>query len=132
MSARNATRSSRLLTAEKIAKTLLSDDELSRLEEQAATATGLKKAWKKSLVTRQYSRRATVERLTRINTDGFDRQVADLDARGFDGPGGGGRMSTVMPPGRIPRHECAGRRDLSVDRRREGPPLLGTPRWAGT
>ncbi|MDO1481796.1 ATP-binding protein [Rhodococcus ruber] len=97
MSARNATRSSRLLTAEKIAKTLLSDDELSRLEEQAATATGLKKAWKKSLVTRQYSRRATVERLTRINTDGFDRQVADLDARGFDGPGGG-RMSTVMPP----------------------------------
>ncbi|NGP05747.1 ATP-binding protein [Rhodococcus sp. 14C212] len=97
MSARNATRSSRLLTAEKIAKTLLSDEELSRLEEQAATATGLKKAWKKSLVTRQYSRRATVERLTRINTDGFDRQVADLDARGFDGAGGG-RMSTVMPP----------------------------------
>ncbi|WP_416063831.1 ATP-binding protein [Rhodococcus indonesiensis] len=97
MSARNATRSSRLRTAEKIAKTLLSDDELSRLEEQAATATGLMKAWKNALVTRQYSRRATVERLTRINSDGFDRQVADLDARGFDGVGGG-RMSTVMPP----------------------------------
>ncbi|QDC17362.1 ATP-binding protein [Rhodococcus ruber] len=97
MSERNATRSSRLLTAEKIAKTLLSDDELSRLEEQAATATGLMKAWKNALVTRQYSRRATVERLTRINSDGFDRQLADLDARGFDGAGGG-RMSTVMPP----------------------------------
>lgn len=97
MSERNATRSSRLLTAEKIAKTLLSDEELSRLEEQAATATGLKKAWKKSLVNRQYSRRATVERLTRINSDGFDRPLANLDARGFDGAGGG-RMSTVMPP----------------------------------
>ncbi|MDO1481616.1 ATP-binding protein [Rhodococcus ruber] len=97
MSARNATRSSRLRTAEKITKTLLSDEELSRLEEQAATATGLTKAWKKSLITRQYHRRATVEQLTRTSSDPFDREVADLDARGFDGPGGG-RMSTVMPP----------------------------------
>ncbi|MDV6296499.1 ATP-binding protein [Rhodococcus aetherivorans] len=92
-----ATTSTRISQAEKIATTLLSEEDLSALEEQAASATGLSKMWKTALVQRQYHRRARVEQLTRTSSDPFDRQVADLDARGFDGPGGG-RMSTVMPP----------------------------------
>jgi len=92
-----ATTSARIAEAEKIAKTLLSDEDLSALEDQAAAATGIKKAWKRALVQRQYNRRARVAQLTRTSSDPFDRDVADLTARGFDGPGGG-RMSTIMPP----------------------------------
>ncbi|MBD8057083.1 ATP-binding protein [Rhodococcus ruber] len=91
------TTSARITEAEKIAKTLLSDEDLSALEDQAAAATGLVKVWKRALVQRQYNRRAKVAQLTRTSSDPFDRDVADLTARGFDGPGGG-RMSTIMPP----------------------------------
>lgn len=84
--------------ADKIARSLLSDADLAALESAAAAETNtIKKTWKQVLVKRQYNLRATIERLNKSRTDGFDREVADLDEKGFEGPGGG-RMSTVMPP----------------------------------
>ena len=97
MAARKAPQPTRMSQAEKISRTLLSVEELAALQADVDSARGVKKAWKSSLLKRQYSRRATVERLTKTSTDGFDREVADLDARGFEGVAGG-RMSTVMPP----------------------------------
>ena len=97
MCARKAVQSTRLSQAEKIARTLLSDEDLAALQADADSARGMKKAWKQSLIRRQHSRRAMVERLSKTSSDGFEREVADLGTRGFDGPGGG-RMSTVMPP----------------------------------
>ncbi|MFD4268152.1 ATP-binding protein [Rhodococcus sp. NPDC058481] len=76
---------------------VLTDEELAALEHQAASASGFKKAWLTKSVERQYNRRATIERLQRARRDGFDREVARLDSRGFMGAGGG-RMSTIMPP----------------------------------
>lgn len=76
---------------------VLSNEELAALEAREAAATGVKKAWLEILVKRQYNRRATIERLQRARADDSDRDVPDLDARGFAGPGGG-RMATIMPP----------------------------------
>ena len=76
----------------------LSNEELTALEAREAAATGqIKKAWLGVLVKRQYSLRATIAQNERARTDDSDRDVPDLDSRGFSGPGGG-RMSTVMPP----------------------------------
>ncbi len=98
MSAHKAAKAKPQTPADKIARTLLSDADLAALESAAAAEqNAVKKAWKQALIKRQYSRRATLERLTKSSTDGFTRDVATLDERGFDGPGGG-RMSTVMPP----------------------------------
>lgn len=100
MSTRTAekSKSKPLSPADKIARSLLSDADLAALESAAAAETNtIKKTWKQVLVKRQYNLRATMERLNKSRTDGFDREVADLDEKGFDGPGGG-RMSTVMPP----------------------------------
>ena len=77
---------------------VLSDEDLSKLEAREAAATNpIQKAWLSTLVRRQYSRRATITASERAREDSSDRQVFGLDARGFSGPGGG-RMSTVMPP----------------------------------
>ncbi|MGW4482099.1 ATP-binding protein [Rhodococcus triatomae] len=84
--------------ADKIERSLLSADDLAALESAVAAETNsVKKFWKQMLVKRQYNLRATVERLNKSRSDGFDREVAELAERGFTGPGGG-RMSTVMPP----------------------------------
>lgn len=76
----------------------LSNEALTALEAREAAATGqIKKAWLGVLVKRQYSLRATIAQNERARRDTSDRDVPDLDSRGFSGPGGG-RMSTVMPP----------------------------------
>lgn len=77
--------------------TILSDEELSKLEARTAAATGLKKEWLKVLVDRQYKRRATIDRLRKNRVESTDRAVTEMNSRGFAGPGGG-RMSTVIPP----------------------------------
>lgn len=125
MCARKAPQPTRMSQAEKISRTLLSDEELAALQADVDSARGVKKAWKSSLLKRQYSRRATVERLTKTSTDGFDREVADLDARGFEGVAGG-RMSTVMPPVeyRATSIQVAGIYPWIVGAKA---PLLGTP-----
>ncbi|MBM4475900.1 ATP-binding protein [Rhodococcus hoagii] len=126
MSAHKAAKAKPQTPADKIARTLLSDADLAALESAAAAEqNAVKKAWKQALIKRQYSRRATLERLTKSSTDGFTRDVATLDERGFDGPGGG-RMSTVMPPVeyRGTNVQVAGAYPWIVGAKA---PLLGTP-----
>lgn len=75
---------------------VMSSDELAALEARAYVATGLRKAVLDTLVKRQYSLRAAVDRHERTQGDGSDREVGSLDSRGYSGPGGG-RMATISP-----------------------------------
>lgn len=85
-------------SAKPVKISVLSDEDLAKLEAREAAATSqIGKAWLSTLVRRQYARRATLAAGERAREDSSDRQVHRLDGRGFHGPGGG-RMSTLMPP----------------------------------
>ncbi|WP_137875589.1 ATP-binding protein [Rhodococcus sp. Q] len=125
MSARKAAQSSTNARIDKIAATLLSADELNTLRAEMNSASGLRKLWKEALYKRQISRQATVDRSIRTGQDGFDRDVASIGPRGYDGETGG-RMSTVIPPVeyRATSVQVAGINPWVVGAKA---PLLGTP-----